>query len=360
MAASYEARAYGIHGGMAVSRARRLCPDLHAVSPRFGAYTEASNQLFDLFRDTAPLVEGLSLEEAFLDVRGLERISGTPVEIAERLRRRARSQVGLAVTVGVARTKVLAKMASRAAKPDGLLLVEPERESEFLHPLPVEALWGVGPATAERLHRVGLMTVGQLAKRSESDLVALLGRHAGRHLHAVAHNRDRRRVRSGRRRSSFGSQSALGRRRRSRDELDARLVALSDRVTRRMRAAGRAGRTVVLRMRFDDWVNASRSRTLARATAGSHPVLAAARELLDAAMPTIESRGITLIGVAVTNLDGPGEIQLELPFEPWDALDAAIDELRERFGPDAVRRAATLSRDVGLTPWLRPGEVGSR
>jgi DNA polymerase-4 len=345
---------------MAVSRARGLCPGLRAVRPRFSAYTEASAELFDLFRDTAPTVEGLSLEEAFLDVSGLREILGSPREIATRLRRRAREEVGLPLTVGIARTKVLAKMASRAAKPDGLLIVEPAGERAFLHPLPVEALWGVGPATAERLHSHGLRTVGQIADTAEDELVALLGSHAGAHLHAVANNRDRRRVRSGRRRSSFGSQSALGRRPRTRADLDAVLVSLVDRVTRRMRGAGRAGRTVVLRLRFGDFKRASRSCTLPVAASGSRPILRAARGLLAAAMPLIERRGITLLGVAVSNLERPGGVQLELPFERWDALDAALDELRDRFGPDAIRRAATLSRDPGLTPWLRPGEKRPR
>ena len=186
MAASYEARAYGIHGGMGGRRARRLCPHLVAVPPRFDAYTEASRALFDLFEETAPLVEGLSLEEAFLDVRGLERISGTPPQIARTLRRRARERIGLAVTVGIARTKVLAKMASRAAKPDGLLVIDPEREAEFLEPLPVEALWGVGDATAEKLRAHGIATIGQLGRRDEWDLARFLGGHAARHLRAIA------------------------------------------------------------------------------------------------------------------------------------------------------------------------------
>jgi DNA polymerase IV len=356
MAASYEARAFGIHGGMPVAKARRLCPGLRTVEPHFSAYTKASEDLFDLFREMAPTVEGLSLEEAFLDVRGLERISGTPLQVGERLRRLARERIGLAVTVGIARTKVLAKMASRAAKPDGLLLVPADGERPFLHPLPVESLWGVGPATAERLHANGLRTVGQVAQANEEELVAILGSHAGRHLHAVANNRDPRQVRSGWRRSSFGSQSAMGRRKRSPEDLDARLVALVDRVTRRMRGAGRAGRTVTLRLRFDDFARASRSRTMPFPTAGSRPVLRVARELLAEAAPLIERRGITLIGVAVSNLQGRGEVQLELPFERWDALDAALDELRDRFGADAIRRAASVSRDRGLTPWLRPGE----
>ncbi|HET9121138.1 MAG TPA: DNA polymerase IV, partial [Solirubrobacterales bacterium] len=224
MAASYEARAYGIEGGMSGWRARRLCPHAVVVSPRFSAYTEASRGLFDLFEETAPLVEGISLEEAFLDVRGLERISGTPRQIADRLRRRARERVGLAVTVGVARTKVLAKMASRAAKPDGLLVIEPNQEAEFLRPLPVEALWGVGFATAEKLRAHGVSTIGDLERRDESELAMFLGGHVARHLQAIANRRDPRRVRRGRPRRSIGTQSAFAGGGRSRSELDALLV----------------------------------------------------------------------------------------------------------------------------------------
>src|SRR3954449_93030 len=233
MAASHEARAYGIHGGMGGRRAHQLCPHAAVVPPRFSAYTEASRALFDLFEETAPLVEGLSLEEAFMDVRGLERISGTPRQIATRLRRQARERVGLAVTVGVARTKVLAKMASRAAKPDGLLVIEPDREAAFLWPLPVEALWGVGAVTADKLHAHGIHTIGQLGRRDEGELAHFLGAHARRHLHAIAHNRDPRRVRRGQRRRSIGTQSAFAGGGRSGPELDALLVTLVDRVTRR-------------------------------------------------------------------------------------------------------------------------------
>lgn len=359
MAASYEARAYGIHGGMGGRVARRLCPDLAVVEPHFSRYTAASKALFEIFRRASPLVEGLSMEEAFLDARGLEHITGTPREIAARLRREVRDELELPLSVGVARTKVLAKMASRAAKPDGLLVVEPAEEVAFLHPLPVESLWGVGASTAEKLHDRGILTVGQLARRSESDLGLYLGPAAARHLHAVAHNRDPRRVRPGRRRGSFGSQSALGTRPRSRAELEAVLVALVDRVTRRMRGARRAGRTVTLRLRFGDFTRATRSRTLPHPTAATGAILSAAKVLLAAAIPAIERRGITLVGVAVSNLAdrGSGD-QLELPFDgvPDPALDAAIDEVRDRYGPDAIRRPATLSRERSLSPWLRPGE----
>lgn len=345
MAASYEARAFGVRGGMGGTRARRLCPDLIAVDPRFDAYTAASRELFRLFRETAPAVEGLSLEEAFLDVAGLERIAGSPRAIAERLRREARERVGLAVTVGVARTKVLAKMASRAAKPDGLLVVEPERENEFLHPLPIEALWGVGPATAEKLRGQGLESVGDIARLPEGILVGLLGRAAGQHLHAVANNRDRRRVRTGRSRRSFGSQSASGLRRVAVRDVDAKLIALVDRVTGRMRRAGRTGRTVVLRLRFGDYRRATRSRSLPHATAASAPVLATARALMAGALPEARRRGLTMVGIAIANLDeGGGGEQLGLPLDGAGAygLDVALDEIRDRFGRGAVRRPWTM------------------
>jgi DNA polymerase-4 len=345
MAASYEARRHGVRGAMGGAQARRLCPDAIVVPPRFTAYVEASGELFDLFRDTSPVVEGLSLEEAFLDVRGLERISGAPAEIARTLRRRARAEVGLPVTVGIARTKTLAKMASRAAKPDGLLMVRPADEAGFLHPLAVEALWGVGDSTARKLHRAGIVRVGQLAELSETAIASIVGRAAGRHLHAVARNRDPRRVRSGRRRRSFGSQSALGRWSGSEEALDAVVVSLADRITRRMRAGASVGRTVTVRLRFGDFSRATRSRTMPTASAATSAILTTARAVLAEAMPVIRRRGLTLIGLTITNLERgrPGE-QLELPL--WhrgrDGLDAAIDELRDRFGVAAITRATLL------------------
>src|SRR5438132_504768 len=251
LAASYEAKAFGVRTAMGGRQAWQLCPSAVVVPPRMSAYAEASKAAFRVFEDSSPLVEGISIDEAFLDVRGLERISGTPTEIAARLRRDIRECVGLPITVGVARTKFLAKVASGVAKPDGLLVVPPDRELSFLHPLPVERLWGVGPATARKLHERRISTVGEVARLPEPMLVAILGRGAGRHLHALAHNRDPRPVQVGRRRHSIGSQRALGRSLRSASVVDAVLVALVDRVTRRMRAAGRVGRTVVLRLRFD-------------------------------------------------------------------------------------------------------------
>jgi len=355
LAASYEAKAFGVRTAMSGRQARRLCPQAIVVAPRMSAYTEASRAMFRVFDDATPLVEGLSIDEAFLDVRGMRRLAGTPAEIAERLRRDVLEQVGLPVSVGVARTKFLAKVASAVAKPDGLLVVPPESELDFLHPLPVERLWGVGPVTARKLHARGVTTVGQVAELAEAGLVSLLGRAAGRHLYALARNDDPRRVRTGRRRGSMGAQRALGRSPGSHEAIDSALVALVDRVTRRMRAAGRAGRTVVLRLRFDDFSRATRSHTLPYATAQTETILATARGLLATAMPAIERQGLTLVGVAVANFDDDPR-QLELPFARSrdDALDAALDEVRDRFGSTAVTRAVLLGRDPGLTMPLLP------
>ena len=355
LAASYEAKACGVRTAMGGAQARRLCPQAVVVSPRMSAYSEASKAVFEIFEDTTPLVEGLSIDEAFLDARGLRRISGPPLEIAVRLRRRVLDQVGLPVTVGVARTKFLAKVASGVAKPDGLLVVPPDGELAFLHPLPVERLWGVGPVTARKLHARGITTVAQVARLGEAALVSMLGVASGRHLHALAHNRDPRRVRRGVRRRSMGAQRALGRRfPRTHEALDAAVVGLVDRLGRRLRAARRVCRTVVLRLRFDDFSRATRSHTLAEATAQTQAILATARGLLAAAMPTIERQGVTLVGVALGNLEDDGAVQLALPFDRASALDATIDAVRDRFGSNAITRAVLLGRDQGLSVPLLP------
>src|SRR6266540_665055 len=267
LAASYEAKAYGVRTAMNGAQARQLCPRAIVVQPRMGAYAEASKAAFEVFNQTTPLVEGLSIDEAFLDVGGLRRLSGPPADIAVRLRRDILERVGLPITVGVARTKFLAKVASGVAKPYGLLVVPCDGELAFLHPLPVERLWGVGAVTAGKLHDRGITTVGQVAWLDQDELVSMLGRGTGRHLYALAHNRDPRPVKVGRRRGSIGSQCALGRSPKSPESMYATLAALVDRVTRRMRTAGRAGRTVVLRLRFDDFSRATRSYTLPHATA---------------------------------------------------------------------------------------------
>jgi len=356
LAASYEAKARGVRTAMGGGMARRLCPHAIVVRPRMAAYSEASEAVFDVFRDTTPLVEGLSIDEAFLDVRGMRRIAGSPEEIAARLRRRVREEVGLPITVGVAVTKFLAKVASAVAKPDGLLVVPAGTELEFLHPLPVERLWGVGPVTAGKLHAHGLLTVGQVARLGEEDLVTLLGRAAGRQVHALSNNRDPRRVRTGQRRRSVGGQCALGWRRRPPEAIDAVLVGLVDRVTRRLRAGHRVARTVILRMRFDDWSRATRSHTLAEPTAQTGTILATARELLAAAKPMIDRQGLTLIGISLSNLVEYELSQLALPGDRRraGALDETLDTVRDRFGTAAITRAVLLGRDQGFTVPLLP------
>lgn len=323
MAASYEARAYGVRSGMGGARARRLCPQATVVSSSWSAYMEASRELFAVFARTAPVVEALSIEEAFLDVSGLDGADGTPAQIAARLRREVREQVRLPITVGVGRTKIVAKTASRAAKPDGLLVVSREDEDALLHPLPVQELWGIGSAIARRLRARRLATVGQLARLSEAELIAILGTGAGRHVYALAQNRDRRPVQPNRPRRSFGAQRSLGRSPTTASDLDDALVGLVDRVTGRMTRAHEAGRTVVLRLRFGDDTRATRSRTLADPTNVARPILATARALLAASMPVIERRGVTLVGVTVGNLAGPGGAgQLGLlPDDPLTAVD---------------------------------------
>jgi DNA polymerase IV len=356
LAASYEAKAYGIRTAMGSGQVRSLCPCAVVVPPRMSAYTEASKAVFEIFRDTTPLVEGLSIDEAFLDVGGLRRVSGPPVEIAERLRRTVLERVGLPITVGVARTKFLAKVASAVAKPDGLLVVPPDGELAFLHPLPVERLWGVGRVTGAKLRSRGITTVADVARLPQAALVSMLGPASGRHIHALAHNVDPRPVVVGRRRRSIGSQCALGRSRRTSEAVDAVLVSLVDRVTRRMRAAGRVGRTVVLRLRFDDFSRATRSHTMDRATAETGPILTMARVLLAGARPIIGRQGLTLVGISIGNLDDGGAVQLALPFEraSGGALDAALDDVRERFGSSAVTRAVLLGRSQGFTVPLLP------
>ena len=362
LAASYEAKAHGVQSAMGGARARRLCPGAVVVEPHWDAYVEASREVMAIFRETSPLVEALSIDEAFLDVRGLERISGTPREIATRLRREVRDQVGLPVTVGVARTKHLAKVASAAAKPDGLLVVDPDNEVAFLHPLPVERLWGVGEATARKLHAHGLKTVGQVAEISEPELVQMLGRASGRQVHALANNRDPRRVRTGRRRRSIGSQRAFGRIPVTLESLDTMVVALADRLGRRLRAKEFLCRTVVLRLRFRDYTRrATRSQTMLEATNRTEDILATARSLLRGAMPTIERDGITLVGLSLTNLEDDDGVQLALPIggQRGRTLDTTIDDVRDRFGSEAITRAVLVGRKERLQTWLQPDDAES-
>ena len=354
LAASYEAKACGVRTAMGGARARALCPRAVVVPPRFAAYTEASRDVFAVFEQTSPQVEALSIDEAFLDVRGMRHIAGTPTEIALRLRQQVREEVGLAITVGLACTKFLAKVASGVAKPDGLLVIPAGGELAFLHPLPVERLWGVGKVTAAKLHAHGLTSVGQVARLGEETLVSMLGRAAGRQLYALSHNRDPRRVTARRRRRSIGAQRALGRRQRTAAELDASLMTLVDRVARRMRTAGRACRTVVLRLRFSDFSRATRSHTMAEATTRTATLLRIARGLLASSGAMIAQRGLTLIGIALTNLCDAKAIQLALPFDRAAGLDRAIDELRDRFGSKVISRGTLVGQDVDIWVPLLP------
>lgn len=356
LAASYEAKAFGIRTAMSGYQARRLCPDVVVAPPRFAAYSEASKAVFAVFEDTTPIVEAVSIDEAFLDVRGLRKIAGAPSAIAADLRAAVAERVGLAITVGVARTKFLAKVASGVAKPDGLLVVPVEAELEFLHPLPVQRLWGVGRVTAEKLRTRGITTVAEVAELDPKALVAMLGPGSGRHLHALAHNRDPRPVTARRRRRSIGSQSALGRRRRTFDELDARLISLVDRVCRRLRGANRVGRTVVLRLRFDDFTRVTRSHTLPLPTDDTAAILTALRHLMQASAGLIRDRGITLLGIAVANLDDADQLQLELPFDRYDSrsLDGVLDQVRDRYGTTSITRAILIGSDPGLSVPLLP------
>ncbi|MFB2581371.1 DNA polymerase IV [Herbiconiux sp. P15] len=371
LAASYEAKARGVRTAMGGRQARELCPEAVVVPPRMEAYSAASRDVFAIFRDTTPLVEGLSIDEAFLEVGGLRRIVGTPEQVAVRLRERVRAEAGLTISVGVARTKFLAKVASAVSKPDGLLVVEPSREEEFLLPLPVERLWGVGAVTAEKLHRIGVTTVGQLAELEAATAERLLGRAAGAHLHALARLRDPRPVDTTRRRRSIGSQRALGNRPRTADELDLFLTQIVDRLARRLRDGDRVCRSVVLRLRFGDYAKATRSRTLRSPTDVTAVLLTVARELLVSAQPEIAARGITLIGLSLSHLAPTGSLQPELPID-WNdtgprgsarldtarvdtrSLDTVLDAVRDRFGATSVARATHLDRDPGWSTPLLP------
>ncbi|OBK40592.1 DNA polymerase IV [Mycobacterium sp. 1245111.1] len=357
LAASYEAKAYGVRTAMGGAQARRLCPQAVVIPPRMSAYSRASDAVFEVFRDTSPLVEALSVDEAFIDVGGLRRVAGDPVQIAARLRSEVRDRVGLPITVGIARTKFLAKVASQEAKPDGLLLVPPGRELAFLHPLPVRRLWGVGAVTADKLRSHGIETVADVAELGEPMLASMVGAAMGRQLYALSRNIDRRRVTTGVRRRSVGAQRALGRAGNSMSaaEVDAVVIGLIDRIASRMRAAGRTGRTVTLRLRFNDFGRATRSHTLPRATCSTPALLDTARALVAAAAPLIAERGLTLVGFAVSEIDRDGAEQLVLPFttsgrQPVDAgaVDAAVDSVRRRYGKAALTRGVLVGRDAGL------------
>lgn len=343
LAASYEAKARGVKTAMGGRQALQLCPDAIVVPARFEAYTAASRAVFDVFHDTTPMVEAMSIDEAFLEVGGLRRIRGLPSVIATQLRADVRNVVGLPISVGVARTKYLAKVASAVSKPEGMLVVPVEAELEFLHALPVERLWGVGKVTSGKLRDARIRTVGDVAEMFESELVQLLGAGAGRHLHALAHNRDPRPVQTGKKRGSMGAQHAIGRGDHSPAELDLALLTLVDKVTRRMRAAGRTGSTVTIRIRFGDYTRSTSSHTLQRPTAHTVTVLEVARHLLATRAGAIKDKGITLIGVSLGSLDDePAQLALPLDVTSGAELDDAIDAVRNKFGSASLRRAVQL------------------
>ena len=344
LAATYEAKARGVRTAMGGRQAKALCPDAIFVPARFSAYTEASRAVFEVFRDTTPLVEGISIDEAFLEVGGLLRLRGqTPAQIASQLRDDVRDRVGLPISVGVARTKYLAKIASASAKPDGLLVVPVNAELLFLHALPVERLWGVGKVTAAKLHAAGITTVGQMARLELIDMEGLLGKGTGRHLHALARGDDPRRVRTGVRRGSMGAQHALGSGPHTEELLHTVLLGLVDKVARRLRNAGRTGATVTLRLRFGDFTRSTSSRTLTRPTAHTGELLDVAHALLRSRHQDIAERGCTLVGVSIGGLDD-NPLQLLLPLDVTDtpSLDDTIDAVRNKFGAAAVKRAVQL------------------
>ena len=354
LAASYEAKAKGIYTTMNGRDARRVCPEAAVVQPRMEAYSKASKAVYEIFNDTAPVVEGISIDEAFLDVAGMEHIGGTPPEIAARLRSRVMAEAGLPISVGVARTKFLAKVASGASKPDGLLVVEPDREAEFLHPLPIEALWGVGKVTTAKLNGMGIRTVGDVARTSRVRLAGVIGESAAAHLLDLANGRDPRPVSPRERRKSIGAQSAFPRGSRDRSEVDSLAAALVDRTARRLRAAERACRTVSIGLRFGDFSRASRARTLAFPTDQTETILAAVRELFDASREEIAEKDLTLIGISLGNLEAADTVQMELPLSENDrlvensALDQAVDDVRARFGEGVIKRASMIDADQGV------------
>jgi DNA polymerase-4 len=354
LSASYPARAKGVRTAMTERQARALCPELEVVAPRMEAYSEASHAVFEVFADTSPLVEPLSIDEAFLDVTGLERLVGPDVQIASDLRDRVQADVGLPLSVGGGSTKFLAKVASAVSKPDGLLVVPGGEELRFLHGLPVGRLWGVGPATEQRLAAIGITTVAEVAALPPEVLQRRVGKAAGAHLVALAANRDPRPVQGGRRRRSIGSQRSFPAGSVDRLGAERALVDIADRITRRLRSGSRLARTVTLRLRFADYAAATRSRTLASPTDRSDDALAAGRELLAEAWPVIRERGLTRIGLALANLVETDVVQQSLPFPEadWSTVDSAVDVVRARFGTHAITRAGLVGHQAMEMPML--------
>jgi DNA polymerase IV len=349
-AASYEARTYGVHSAMPMARARRACPHATFLAPRFARYSECSEAVMAILLSASPLVEQLSVDEAFVDVAGSRRLFGSALEIAERLRARIHGEIGLTASVGVASTKFLAKLASELAKPDGLLVVPPGTERDFLAPLPVSRLWGVGPATLRRLDRMGLRTIGDVAEVPEDVLTAALGSSLGQHLRALARNDDERAVVPERAAKSIGAEETFAVDLRTRADCERELLRLSDRVCTRLRRAQLGARTITLKVRFANFETKTRARTLSEATDISAVVLDTARELLEQFEP---ARGIRLLGISLSQLGEPPETQGVLAVDAGDStererrqrradIERAVDDVRERFGSGSVRPAVLV------------------
>ncbi len=355
LAASYEAKAFGVRGGMPGRQARRLCPNLQFVGGHFSEYQRLGDQVIEIIRDFTPLIERISIDEAFADVSGSVHLFGPPAEIAARIRQRSRDEAGMAVSVGVARTKHLAKIASQVAKPDGMIVIDPGSELDFLHPLPVGLVWGIGPVTRRRLAEKGIATIGQLAAMPGQSLEQLLGRAVGTKLGELARNRDHRTVETGRRAGSVGAQSALGRMEATEEVIDPTLRHLADRVAGRLRAGSKAGRTITARIRFADLRTVTRSITLSAAVSSTSTLAGIAGDLVRTALADHPDETIiSLLAISVSQLAEEPALQLELPIELDDdehrpgteagatrwVLDRSIDEVRRRFGRRAVDYAS--------------------
>lgn len=362
LAASYEARAFGVRGGMAGRRARELCPDLKFVGGHFKDYQRLGDAAIRVLGDFTPLVERISIDEAFADVAGCEHLFGTPAAMAKKIRERVRKEIGLPISVGVARTKHLAKIASQVAKPDGLVAVDPDKEAAFLKDLPVDLMWGVGPVAKTRLADKGVFTIGQLAETSPAALERILGVAVGNKLAALAHNRDPRRIDTKRRARSVGAQSAIGRKPAAAHVFVPVLRFLADRVASRLRAKSRAGRTITAKVRFADLRAVTRSITLPAAVSATATIAEVAEDLVRAALADhARERSISLLAISISHLEVDAALQLEFPLSlddekrrpgtrqgaaRWSA-DRAVDAIRGRFGRDAVNYASVTLRDRG-------------
>lgn len=345
--ANYAAREYGVRSAMPMSRARRLCPQAAVLPPDMSSYATVSRGVMEIFRSVTPLVEPRSLDEAFLDVSGAVRLLGRPAEIGELIRRRVAAEHGITCSVGVAPSKFLAKLSSARCKPDGLLVVAADGVLDFLHPLPIGALWGVGERTAEQLRRLGLRTVGEVAQTPRKALQHALGQAVGGHLYDLAWARDDGRVSPDEVDKSIGSEETF-----DLDVTDTRvihreLLRLADRVGARLRATGQVGRTVGIKVRFGDFNTITRARTLPSPTDVGHDLYATARQLYDAL--GVAGAPIRLVGVRVEGLlaaDGaPLQLQLGDRERGWREADQAVDRAVLRFGAGAVRPAALVRAD---------------